>query len=515
MRDRYRRLRASLWGAVAVGIAVSLSPKVGVPFGPAAHPAAPAEAVRTSLAAPDQAAASAALIKAAASRPGRHDTARKVTAADIAAVLGPGGKNLTGRQGNAVTQARTVIRYLGQTEASAAQEAGVLLPSGPNSAGGQAVPAARPGRTGPAAGTTGGAAVPVAKRTGLAGLAAGPRVGRLRALQPADLFVVAARMLPGSALDAIRRLPGVTAAEALDAARLKVNGGEVAVLGVSPAAFREFAAKPTARATGLWQNVADGAIAVSYLMGKQEKLPLGGTVKVTGGRTEKLVVGGYGTVGISGVDAVVSDSVARSLGMPAGNAIVISAPKARLTELMRKVKAVIPTDASVAPLVAQAPERGLPTTAGYAGAIGVTSSGGAGLTITQTETFLTAALSRVGDRYVWGGNGPDVFDCSGLVQWSMRQAGIIMPRVAVNQAQAGPRVPLADLEPGDLLFYHTDPTAPIYISHVAIYLGHGLMLQAPEPGMDVQIVPAIFGSGFAGAVRVYPQIAASVAAVTG
>jgi cell wall-associated NlpC family hydrolase len=516
LRDRYRRrLRASLWGAVAVGIAVSLSPKVGAPLVPAAQPAAPAEAGRAALAAPDQAAASAALIQAAASRPGGPANSRKVTAADIAAVLGPGGKNLTGRHGNAVTQARTVIQYLGQTEASAAQEAGVFLPSRTYSAGGQAGPAGRPGRNGHAAGTTGGAAVPVAKRTRLAGLTSGPRVGRLRDLRPADLFVVAPRMLPVSALDAIRRLPGVTAAEALDAARLKVNGGDVAVLGVSPAAFREFAAKPTARATGLWQNVADGAIAVSYLMGKQEKLPLGGTVKVTGGHTEKLVVGGYGTVGISGVDAVVSESVARSLGMPSGNAIVISAPKARLTDLMRKVKAVIPADASVAPLVTQAPERGLPATAGYAGAIGVTSSGGPGLTVAQTETFLTAALSRVGHRYVWGGNGPEVFDCSGLVQWSMRQAGIVMPRVAVNQAQAGPRVPLADLEPGDLLFYHTDPTAPTYISHVAIYLGHGLMLQAPEPGMDVQIVPAIFGSGFAGAVRVYPGIAAAVAAVTG
>jgi peptidoglycan DL-endopeptidase CwlO len=496
LRDRHRRLRASLWGAVAVGIAVSLSPKVSVPFRPAAHPAAPAAAGRISPAAPDQAAASAALIRAV-SRPNRPGTSHKVTAADIATLLGPGGKNLTGRHGDAVTQARTVIQYLGQTEASVAQEAGVFLPSRSSAAPGRATQARRPGRT------------------GLAGLTAGPRVGRLRALRPADLLVVAPRALPGGALDAIRRLQGVTAAEVLDAARLKVNGGDVAVLGVSPAAFREFAAKPTARATGLWQNVADGAIAVSYLMGKQEKLPLGGTVKVTGKRTERLVVGGYGTVGISGVDAVISDSVARSLGMPAGNAVVISAPNARLTVLMHKVKAVIPADASVAPLVAQAPERGLPGTAGYAGAIGVISSGGSGLTVTQTETFLTAALSEVGKPYVWGGNGPNVFDCSGLVKWSMRQAGIVMPRVAVNQAQAGPRVLLADLEPGDLLFYHTDPTAPTYISHVAIYLGHGLMLQAPEPGMDVQIVPAIFGSGFAGAVRVYPGTAAAVAAVTG
>jgi cell wall-associated NlpC family hydrolase len=104
-----------------------------------------------------------------------------------------------------------------------------------------------------------------------------------------------------------------------------------------------------------------------------------------------------------------------------------------------------------------------------------------------------------------------VFDCSGLVQWSMRQAGIVMPRVAASQAQTGQRIELSELQPGDLLFYHTDPTAPQYISHVAIYLGDGLMLQAPEPGMDVQVVPAIFGQGFAGAVRVYPRVAAYVA----
>ena len=70
---------------------------------------------------------------------------------------------------------------------------------------------------------------------------------------------------------------------------------------------------------------------------------------------------------------------------------------------------------------------------------------------------------------------------------------------------------LSDLRPGDLLFFHTDPTAPNYISHVAIYLGNGQMLQAPEPGKNVEVVPADFGAGFAGAVRVYPRVAAAVA----
>ena len=113
--------------------------------------------------------------------------------------------------------------------------------------------------------------------------------------------------------------------------------------------------------------------------------------------------------------------------------------------------------------------------------------------------------------YVWGANGPTAFDCSGLVQWSMAQAGVVMPRVAAQQALTGPLVPLSQLAPGDLLFYHTDPTAPGYISHVAIYIGDGEMLQAPQPGEDVEIIPASFGSEFAGAVQVDPRLAAAVA----
>jgi cell wall-associated NlpC family hydrolase len=114
--------------------------------------------------------------------------------------------------------------------------------------------------------------------------------------------------------------------------------------------------------------------------------------------------------------------------------------------------------------------------------------------------------------YVWGAAGPTSFDCSGLVQWSLARAGVAMPRVAADQARTGPAVPVSRLQPGDLLFYHTDPTAPNYISHVAIYLGKGMMIQAPQPGMDVQIVPVALGSEFAGAVAVAPAVAAAAAA---
>jgi cell wall-associated NlpC family hydrolase len=303
----------------------------------------------------------------------------------------------------------------------------------------------------------------------------------------------------------------VVAAEPVDAARIQVNGTFVAMLGVDPSRFRAFAARPVARSSGLWRNIADGGIAVSYTMGKQDKLPLGRQVRVAGARTERLRVGGFGTVGFAGVDAVVSDSVARSLGIPAGNAIVVSAPHARLSTLTRAITKLLPQHAAVVALVAQRPVAGTAVAAGAAGAP-VTAGYGPGLSWAQIVRFLKAAESRIGMPYVWGANGPRAFDCSGLVQWSLAQAGVVMPRVAADQALTGPRVPVADLQPGDLLFYHTDPTAPDYISHVAIYLGHGLMLQAPQPGQRVAVVAADLGAEFAGAVRVYPKAAAAVAA---
>jgi cell wall-associated NlpC family hydrolase len=328
---------------------------------------------------------------------------------------------------------------------------------------------------------------------------------------------VAPTTLPATVAAAVRRLPGVTAAQQLDAARISVDGQLTAMLGVNPAAFRAFAAKPTAKSAGLWENVAAGGVAVSYTMGKLDKLPLGRDLKVTGQRIEELPLAGLGTVGIGGVDAVVSDAVARSLGIPAGNAIVISAPHADLSSLMKRIKKVLPRSAAIAALVAQKAASGSAASGSAAagtvaaGAAGATASGPA-LTTAQTIAFLKAAESRLGLPYVWGGDGPEVFDCSGLVQWSFAQAGVVMPRVAADQALTGPLVPVSELQPGDLLFYHTDPTAPGYISHVAIFIGDGEMLQAPMPGEDVEVVPADFGSEFAGAVQVDPRVAAAVAA---
>jgi cell wall-associated NlpC family hydrolase len=310
----------------------------------------------------------------------------------------------------------------------------------------------------------------------------------------------------------VRAVPGVRAAEPVDAARVRVNGSLAAVLGVDPSAFRRFAAKPTAMNTGLWSSVANGAIAVSYTMGREAKLPVGSMAHVAGQQLETLQVGGLGTVGIPGVDAVVSDATARSLGFPAGNAIVISAPGARLSTLKSRIKAAVPASATIELLVTPATRAvgGSQVVGGGQVTAGSATTGGL-LSPAQVAAFLKAALSRVGMPYVWGAAGPTAFDCSGLVQWSFAQAGVVMPRVAADQARTGPAVPVSQLQPGDLLFYHFDPTAPGYISHVAIYIGKGLMLQAPQPGQNVEVVPVDLGSGFAGAVAVSPAVAAAAA----
>ena len=335
-----------------------------------------------------------------------------------------------------------------------------------------------------------------------------PRPARML---PADVLVVDPKTLPASVVRGVRHLPGVAAAVPADAGRIKVDGVFVDVLGVDPAAFRPLTARPTAGSTTLWDNIAAGGMAISYTMGRQDRLSLNRPVRVTGSRTLRVPVAGFGTVGIGGVDAVVSDGVATSLGLPSANAIIISAPHARLDVLMRKIKKLLPAHASVAALVTQFIDGQATVTTSAAGD-DVAAATGQGLTPSQLDRFLAAAMSRIGEPYLWGAAGPNAFDCSGLVQWSLARAGVAMPRVAADQARTGPLLKLSQLRPGDLLFYHTDPTAPNYISHVAIYVGGGWMLQAPETGMDVEVVKADFGAGFAGAIRVYPRIAAGVAA---
>jgi len=110
-------------------------------------------------------------------------------------------------------------------------------------------------------------------------------------------------------------------------------------------------------------------------------------------------------------------------------------------------------------------------------------------------TALRAALTQRGKPYVWGAAGPDAYDCSGLVVWAFAQEGISLPHYTGSLWNSGMHVSRDQLEPGDLVFFFAD------ISHVGIYLGNGLMVDAPSAGQDVQ-VQAVFWNAYVGAVRI-------------
>jgi len=108
---------------------------------------------------------------------------------------------------------------------------------------------------------------------------------------------------------------------------------------------------------------------------------------------------------------------------------------------------------------------------------------------------LQAAITREGDPYVWGAAGPGEFDCSGLGGWAYAQEGIALPHYTGSLWNSGMHVARNDLEPGDLVFFFSD------ISHVGIYLGDGMMIDAPDFGETVKVEP-VYWSAYVGAVRI-------------
>ncbi|GGO77968.1 transglycosylase SLT domain-containing protein [Nocardioides deserti] len=136
-------------------------------------------------------------------------------------------------------------------------------------------------------------------------------------------------------------------------------------------------------------------------------------------------------------------------------------------------------------------------TAATSGAAAGSSPGGARV-VAEAEKYL-------GVPYVWGGTDPDSgLDCSGLVQLVYRNLGIDLPRVSRDQAQAGrPVASLAEAQPGDLLAFNSP------VSHIAIYAGDGMMIEAPRPGLAVRLT-AVDGD-LTAIRRVLPESAPGVA----
>ncbi|MFD5767400.1 NlpC/P60 family protein [Streptomyces sp. NPDC127049] len=110
---------------------------------------------------------------------------------------------------------------------------------------------------------------------------------------------------------------------------------------------------------------------------------------------------------------------------------------------------------------------------------------------------LRFAVGELGKPYEWGAEGPDAYDCSGLTQRAWAAAGRELPRTSQEQWAELPRVALGELRPGDLVVYFPGAT------HVALYLGEGLVVQAPRPGGRVKVSP-LAANPLLGAVRPDP-----------
>lgn len=100
---------------------------------------------------------------------------------------------------------------------------------------------------------------------------------------------------------------------------------------------------------------------------------------------------------------------------------------------------------------------------------------------------LAAATTQTGKPYLWGGNGPDAWDCSGLVQWAFRTVGISLPRTSQEMARytGGMLVPLSALQPGDVITMDTYDIA----GHVGIYAGNGMVFNAYGTGVPTGLRP--------------------------
>ena len=119
------------------------------------------------------------------------------------------------------------------------------------------------------------------------------------------------------------------------------------------------------------------------------------------------------------------------------------------------------------------------TPADASGAVGGPGSAGS----TTGGAVVEEARKYLGVPYLWGGTDPDKgLDCSGLVQLVYRKFGIDLPRVSYQQATAGrPVANLSQARPGDILAFDSP------VDHVAIYIGHGKMIEAPRTGLDVRV----------------------------
>lgn len=121
-----------------------------------------------------------------------------------------------------------------------------------------------------------------------------------------------------------------------------------------------------------------------------------------------------------------------------------------------------------------------------AGGDGADAAGGGGAATGWRAKAVQLALGHLGTPYVWGGNGPDGWDCSGLVRWVIaHSAGRSLPRISAQQANSGRRVALSRLRPGDLVAWDNSSRND-GADHIALYVGNGWIVEAPRRGVPTR-----------------------------
>jgi peptidoglycan DL-endopeptidase CwlO len=173
----------------------------------------------------------------------------------------------------------------------------------------------------------------------------------------------------------------------------------------------------------------------------------------------------------------------------------VAALKGQLTGQKNSLSTLISTEkATLASLTVPQQQTVVSTSIG---ASGTTTATYTGPTSTQAQKAVAFAYAQLGKPYQWGATGPDSYDCSGLAQAAWAAAGVAIPRDTYEQWAALPHIASSDIQPGDLLYYDG-------VGHVAIYVGDGDIIDAPQTGMDVERIPMDTGwyaSTFVGAAR--------------
>ena len=112
----------------------------------------------------------------------------------------------------------------------------------------------------------------------------------------------------------------------------------------------------------------------------------------------------------------------------------------------------------------------------------------------RAATAVRFAMAQVGKAYVYGASGPNAYDCSGLTMAAWGAAGVSLPHSSSAQQGSGVRVSESELQPGDLVFYYSP------VSHVGMYIGNGLIVNAENPSSGVRVT-GLHSMPYVGAVR--------------